>query len=68
MGVSDFDAFYESERTRLIRLCWLLTLDREVAAELAQETMARAWRDWESIETSIETSRPPDVYIRKQSK
>ncbi|MCP3936372.1 MAG: sigma-70 family RNA polymerase sigma factor [Actinomycetia bacterium] len=54
MGVSDFDAFYESERTRLIRLCWLLTLDREVAAELAQETMARAWRDWESIETSIE--------------
>ena len=49
MGVSDFDDFYATHRQRLIRLCWLLTLDREVAAELAQESMTRAWKNWQSI-------------------
>ncbi|MDW3179837.1 MAG: sigma-70 family RNA polymerase sigma factor [Acidimicrobiia bacterium] len=51
MGVSDFDDFYATHRERLLRLCWLLTLDKDVAAELAQETMTKAWKNWDSIST-----------------
>lgn len=49
MGVSDFDDFYATHQQRLIRLCWLLTLDRDDAVELAQEAMTRAWKNWDSI-------------------
>ncbi len=44
-----FDEFFESEHDGLIRLCWLTTLDREAAADVAQETMARAWRNWDEL-------------------
>ena len=47
--MSDFDGFYAQHQQRLIRLCWLLTLDDEDAVEVAQEAMTRAWRNWESI-------------------
>jgi len=56
MGVSDFDDFYKAHQQRLIRLCWLLTLDRDDALELAQEAMSRAWQNWDSIST--EQSNP----------
>src|SRR5689334_990502 len=33
-----------AERARLVRLCALLTGDRETAEDLAQETLYEAWR------------------------
>ena len=49
MFVNDFDAFYEEHQQRLIRLCWLLSVDRDDAVEIAQEALTRAWQNWESI-------------------
>jgi DNA-directed RNA polymerase specialized sigma24 family protein len=39
----DFEELFRSERDALVRMCWLLTLDREAATDIAQEAMARAW-------------------------
>ncbi len=44
-----FDEFFQSEHDGLLRLCWLATLDREAAADVAQEAMARAWRNWDEL-------------------
>lgn len=52
MGVSDFDDFYNAHKLRLIRLGWLLSLDRDDAVELAQEAMTRAWQNWDEISSS----------------
>jgi RNA polymerase sigma-70 factor, ECF subfamily len=45
----DFEAFFHRTAPQLVRLCFLVTLDREAGADAAQETLARAWRDWERI-------------------
>lgn len=45
----EFDDFFDRERDGLLRLCWLSTLDREAAAEVAQEALTRAWSDWERL-------------------
>ena len=37
------------ERTRLVRLCAAITGDREVAEDLAQETLFEAWRHLEGL-------------------
>lgn len=47
---SSFDTFFRDEQAPLLRYCWGLTTDRDSARDLAQEAMARAWRDWEQIE------------------
>ncbi len=44
-----FDDFFREQHDPLLRLCFALTLDREVARDIAQEAMARAWRDWTRI-------------------
>ena len=49
MVVGGFDELFADQQERLLRLCWLLTLDEQVAAEVAQETLARAWRDWPEL-------------------
>jgi len=54
--MTDFDGFYAENQQRLIRLCWLLTLDREASIDLAQEAMTRAWRAWDKI--SVDDSNP----------
>jgi RNA polymerase sigma-70 factor (ECF subfamily) len=46
----DFDEFFRSEQAALLRYCWGLTTDREAARDVAQETMARAWRDWPQLQ------------------
>ncbi len=38
-----------AERARLVRLCALLTGDREAAEDLAQETLYEAWRHASSL-------------------
>jgi RNA polymerase sigma-70 factor (ECF subfamily) len=45
----DFDEFFRSEQAALLRYCWGLTTDREAARDVAQEAMARAWRDWPQL-------------------
>lgn len=46
---ADFTEFFESEAEPLLRMCWALTLDRELAQDVTQETMTRAWRDWDRL-------------------
>jgi RNA polymerase sigma-70 factor (ECF subfamily) len=45
----DFDLFFARTSPELIRLCFLVTLDREAGADAAQEALARAWRHWDQI-------------------
>ena len=47
--MGEFEAFYRGESARLLRLCFLTTLDAEVAADASQEAMARAWKHWDAI-------------------
>lgn len=49
MGVTDFEATVREHEGRLHRLTWLLTLSRDDAADITQETFARAWRDRETL-------------------
>ena len=46
---SDFTAFYGAHFQRLLGSLVLYTGDRELAMDLAQETMARAYRDWRKV-------------------
>lgn len=41
--------FYRTEYPRLVGALTLYCGDRELAAELAQEAMARAWRNWPRV-------------------
>lgn len=45
----DFERFFVEAESELLHFCWGLTLDRELARDVAQEAMARAWRDWDAI-------------------
>lgn len=45
----DFAEHFERTGPALVRLCYLATLDREAAADAAQEALARAWRAWDRI-------------------
>lgn len=45
----DFELFFDRTAPELVRLCFLVTLDREASADAAQEALTRAWRDWERI-------------------
>jgi RNA polymerase sigma-70 factor, ECF subfamily len=45
----EFAEFFEQTAPRLVRLCFLTTLDREAAADAAQEALGRAWRDWPRV-------------------
>ncbi len=47
--MSGFEEFYAVDRRRLVQLCWFLTLDRELAAESAQEVLARLWDRWDEL-------------------
>lgn len=45
----DFNEFFRTESDRLVRLCWLLTLDRDAGADLAQDVMQKAWERWDEL-------------------
>ena len=47
----DFTEFFDRTAPRLVRMCFLVTLDREAAADAAQEALSRAWRDWDRVGT-----------------
>ncbi len=46
---TDFAAFYAAHLPRLTGSLVLYTGDRDLAMDLAQETMARAFRDWRKV-------------------
>ncbi len=45
----EFGDFFRAESDRLLRMCWAVTLDRELARDVAQETLTRAWKEWDRI-------------------
>lgn len=45
----DFDDFYRTHQPRLMGALTLYTGDRELAMDLAQEALARAYRDWRKV-------------------
>jgi RNA polymerase sigma-70 factor (sigma-E family) len=53
---ADFEHFFRREHDTLVAYCWGLTVDRDAAADLAQEAMARAWSAWSTI--GVDDSNP----------
>jgi DNA-directed RNA polymerase specialized sigma24 family protein len=53
-----FEAFYRRERQSTVRLAWLLTHDRALCEDLAQEAFAAVYRRFDSLER-------PAAYLRK---
>jgi RNA polymerase sigma-70 factor (ECF subfamily) len=47
----EFDEFFRSARPDLIGQAYLLVGDFEIAQELTQETLTRAWSHWPTIRT-----------------
>lgn len=57
---SAFERFFEAESERLLRFGFFLTSDWDVAADLAQDTLARVYRHWGRIRGT-----DPGPYARK---
>ena len=55
----DFDAFYRNERVAVLRLCFLVTLDAEAAADATQEAMMRAFSRWDAL-----SAQQPAAWVR----
>lgn len=41
-----FEGFYREHLARIVRACFLVTLDRQVAEDVAAEAFARLWSRW----------------------
>jgi RNA polymerase sigma-70 factor (sigma-E family) len=59
--MTDYDAFARAELPRLLRYAVMLTGEREVAADLVQDVLVKAYRHWPRI---IRTDRP-DRYVMR---
>lgn len=44
-----FERLWREEYPRVVRTAWLITGDREEAADVAQETFARAYERWRTV-------------------
>ena len=47
--MTDFSTFFADEHDALLHFCWGLTLDRDVARDVAQEAMTRACSSWDRL-------------------
>jgi RNA polymerase sigma factor (sigma-70 family) len=45
-----FEAFYRDNLSRVVRACALVTLDRDIAEEIAAEAFTRLWSHWDRVE------------------
>ena len=57
----DFEAFCMHQNTPLIRMLTLYCGDREIARDLTQETLARAWVHWRKVRTMDRA----DLWLRR---
>jgi RNA polymerase sigma-70 factor (sigma-E family) len=55
----DFDEFVAARSGRLLRTAYLLTRDRDLAEDLLQTALTRAWFGWSRI------NGEPEPYVRK---
>ena len=56
-----FAQFVEAREQALQRTAWLLTGDRELAEDLVQTSLVRAWPRWDRIRRRDD----PEVYVRR---
>ncbi|HKR72023.1 MAG TPA: SigE family RNA polymerase sigma factor [Streptosporangiaceae bacterium] len=56
-----FAQFVEAREQALQRTAWLLTGDRDLAKDLVQTALVRAWPRWERIKRRDD----PEVYVRR---
>jgi RNA polymerase sigma-70 factor (ECF subfamily) len=56
----EFDDFYSAERDGLVRLCYLVTLDVDAAADATQEAMLRAYARWGTL-----ADQEPLAWVRR---
>lgn len=54
-----FEEFVAARSRPLLRTAYLLTQDDQLAEDLLQTALAKAWRSWSRVETS------PEAYVRK---
>jgi RNA polymerase sigma-70 factor (sigma-E family) len=54
-----FEAFVVARSGALLRTAYLLTQDRQLAEDLLQTSLARAWSSWSKIDVS------PEAYVRR---
>jgi RNA polymerase sigma-70 factor (ECF subfamily) len=45
-----FETFYRDNLARIVRACALVTLDRALAEDIADEAFTKAWCRWETIQ------------------
>jgi RNA polymerase sigma-70 factor, ECF subfamily len=48
--VASFEVFYRENLPRIVRACALVTLDRALAEDVADEAFIRAWSKWDIIQ------------------
>jgi RNA polymerase sigma-70 factor, ECF subfamily len=60
-GDAGFEALYRREVRSIVALCTVLTGDAEVGADLADEAMLRAYRDW----ARVATLDRPGAWVRR---
>jgi len=60
-GSGSFDAYAAARTPALLRFAFLISRDRQVAEDLVQEAMSRAFQRWARIRRTDD----PDVYVRK---
>ncbi|MEZ5092733.1 SigE family RNA polymerase sigma factor [Nocardioides sp.] len=56
---ADFEDFVAARSTALLRTAYLLTRDRDLAEDLLQTSLAKAWFAWDRIEGE------PEAYVRR---
>lgn len=56
-----FDAFFRTERSRLISQAYVLTGDLHGSQDLAQATLERVWRHW----SEISSYERPEAWARR---
>lgn len=53
---ASFEAFFDTERARLLGTLCLVTGDRGEARELMQETFVRVWERWDQVRAHADPS------------